>query len=194
MRVRFPSPLQFADLFRFTVHLVAFLMRPTGRHGAQAGISLVKYDLRTELCRHEGLVGLPVVLPKVPAAFKLVTHTRFRRPLHPRSLPRDVPRHRNGHDPHWLQGSPTAVTLTAPPGPGWRHRRRDRPERRACAALRDTQAAPGPAARRAGDPVRRAARGGRSTPGGWPEYPSRPANASPRRAVRWRTAAVRRLS
>ena len=32
------------------------------------------------------------------------------------------------------RASPTAVTLTAPSGPGWRHRRRDRPERRACAA------------------------------------------------------------
>src|SRR5271165_2123382 len=68
--------------------------------------SLVKRDLRTELCRHEGLVGLPVFLPKVPAAFKLVMQTRFRRPLHPRSLHRDAPRHRNGHDPHWLQGFP----------------------------------------------------------------------------------------
>ena len=29
-------------------------MRPTGRYDAQVGISLVKYDLRTELCRHEG--------------------------------------------------------------------------------------------------------------------------------------------
>ena len=64
------------------------------------------------------------------------------------------------------RASPTAVTLTAPSGPGWRHRRRDRPERRACAALRDTRAAPGPAARRAGDPVRRSARGERSTPEG----------------------------
>ena len=51
------------------------------------------------------------------------------------------------------RASPTAVTLTAPSGPGWRHRRRDRPERRACAALRDTRAVPGPAARRVGDPV-----------------------------------------
>ncbi len=84
--------------------------------------SLVNYDLRTELCRHEGLVGLPVVLPKVPAALKLVIQTRFRRPLR-----RDVPRHPNGHDPHWLQGFPTAITPTAPPGPGSRHRRRDRP-------------------------------------------------------------------
>ena len=155
--------------------------------------SLVKCDLRTELCRYEGLVGLPVVLPKVPAAFKLVMHTRFRRPLHRRSLHRGVPRHRNGHDPHWLQGFPDRRALTAPSGPGWRHRRRDRPERRACAALRDTRAAPGPAARRAGDPVRRSARGGRSTPGA-AGILSRPANASPRRAVRWRTAVVRRRS
>lgn len=37
------------------------------------------------------------------------------------------------------RASPTAVTLTAPSGPGRRHRRRDRPEHRACAALRDTR-------------------------------------------------------
>ena len=90
-------------------------------------------------------------------------------------------------------GLPRPPWLTAPSGPGWRHRRRDRPERRACAALRDTRAAPGPAARRAGDPVRRSARGGRSTRGA-AGILSRPANASPRRAVRWRTAVVRRLS
>ena len=87
-------------------------------------------------------------------------HTRFRRPLHRRSLHRDVPRHPNGHDPHWLQGFPDRVTPPTPSGPGWRHRRRDRPQRRACTALRDTRAPPGPAARRAGDPVRRSARGG----------------------------------
>ncbi len=67
--------------------------------------SLVKYDLRTELCRHEGLVGLPVVLPKVPAALRLVVQTRIRRPHDRCSFRCDVPRHRNGHDPHyWLQG------------------------------------------------------------------------------------------
>ena len=67
--------------------------------------------------------------------------------------PDAVPRHSNGHDPHWLQGFPDRVTPPAPSGPGWRHRRRDRPQRRACTALRDTRAPPGPAPRRAGDPV-----------------------------------------
>jgi len=160
MRVRFPSPAPARWLCSIYCSSSCYLMRPTGRYDAQAVFPLVKYDLRTELCRHEGLVGLPVVLPKVPAALKLVMHTRFRRPLHRRSLHRDVPRHPNGHDPHWLQGFPDRVTPPAPSGPGWRHRRRDRPQRRACTALRDTRAPPGPAARRVGDPVRRSARGG----------------------------------
>ena len=100
-----PSPAPARRLFLICSSNCS-LMRPIGRYGAQAGISLVKRDFRTELCRHEGLVGLPVVLPKVPAALKLVMQTRFRRPPHPRSLRHDVPRHRNGHDPHWLPGFP----------------------------------------------------------------------------------------
>jgi hypothetical protein len=143
-------------------------MRPIGNYSAQAGIFLVKCVLRTELCKHEGLVGLPVFLPKVPAASKLGIQTRFR-PLHPHSTVTSqdtgIAMTLTGY-----RASPTAVTLTVPSGPGWRYRRRDRPERLACAALRDTRAAPGPAARRTGDPVRRSARGRRSTPGGRPEY------------------------
>ncbi len=57
--------------------------------------------------------------------------TRFRRPLHPRSLHRDVPRHRNGHDPHWLQGFPDRRDADGTVRSGLEHRRRDRPERRA---------------------------------------------------------------
>ena len=99
-------PLQLAGFFRLTVHLTAIRCGPLVVMTPRPVFPLVKCALRTELCRHEGLVGLPVVLPEVPAALKLVMHTRFRRPLHRRSLHRDVPRHRNDHDPHWLQGFP----------------------------------------------------------------------------------------
>jgi hypothetical protein len=58
---------------------------------------------------------------------KLVMRVRFPSPAHRRSLRRAVPRHSNGHDPHWLQGFPDRVMPPAPSGPGWRHRKQDRP-------------------------------------------------------------------
>ena len=89
--------------------------------------------------------------------------TRFHRPPHRRFLHREVPRYRNRHNPHRLQGLPTAVTPTAPSapsgpsGPGWRHRRRDRPQPRACAALqipgRPPVLPPGPLVIRSGGPL-----------------------------------------
>jgi len=51
-----------------------------------SALSLVKLDLRTELCKNEWPDGLRVALLKVPAALKLVTQTRIHRPLHPHSL------------------------------------------------------------------------------------------------------------
>ena len=68
-----------------------------------------------------------------------------------------------------------------------RHRRRDGPERRAYTGER-TRGRPGSCRRRAGDPVRRPARGGRSTPAAAGML-SRSATAPRRRAVRRRTAA-----
>jgi len=55
------------------------------------------------------------------------------------------------------------VTLTGPSSLGRRYRRWDGSERRACTALPDARAALDPAARRAGVPVRRSARGERRT-------------------------------
>lgn len=99
-------------------------------------------------------VGLPVVLPKMPAAFKLASQTRFRRPLYRRLLIETS------------QDTGMATTLTGY-GPSPSARDADgtvRPQleapkdetgrrRRACAALPDARAARGSAARRAGDPV-----------------------------------------
>jgi hypothetical protein len=164
VRVRFPSPaLQvstsltiFDLLFRKLLPDAAYWSEcpPSGCFPFSYSIFELNYAgvrARLETC----------FLPRSAGALKLVTQVRFHRPLHRRPLQRDVQDIGIAMNPHRLQGLPR-----------WPRRSPDRPVRaagtedqtggrRACAAVPDARAALDPAVRRAGDPVRRSARGER---------------------------------
>jgi hypothetical protein len=115
MRVRFPSPAPAHWLFSnllFVWLLSDAAYSSSWRPGRYFSWSNVIFE--SSYVDMRGWLDSPLFYPKCQQPSSWSYRLDFAAPLNRRSLHRDVPRPRNGHDPHWLQGFPTAVTLTAP--------------------------------------------------------------------------------